>query len=100
MPRAKQIVAALLLSIGIGLTLLALVIFAAPFIATPAGTSEAGEAGRGAILFSLVLAVPACITTLAAIYLRGWSQARAGYVTLGLLFGVPLLTFLAAGIHE
>jgi len=98
MPRIKQIAAMLLLGVGLSFALLALTIFLAPFVATFAGTYEGGAQAWGGFLFYLLIALPACGATGAAIFLRGWRESRVGYIVLGVLFGVLLLVFLVAAV--
>jgi hypothetical protein len=95
----RRSVAGVLLAFGIFFTVLALAAFAMPFIATLTLTYEGGAQAWGAFLFYVLLAVPACICTPAAVLVRGWRAARVGYITLACLFGIPLLTFIAALIH-
>jgi len=94
----RRIVSRFLLGFGIFFTLLALGVFALPFIAAAIGNYEGGEQAFGPFFLYLLLAFPAFLFTVASILVRGWREARAGYITLGCLFGIPLLTFLAAFI--
>jgi len=95
---SKRILAGMFLVIGIVFTLLALGVFAMSLIAALTHNYEGGEA-VGAFIFYGLLALPAFGFTTAAIWVRGWCEARAGYITLACLFGIPLLTFIAAVIQ-
>jgi hypothetical protein len=81
---------------GIMLALLALVIFAMPFIAALAHTYEGGAQTWSALFFYVLFAVPATKFSGIAVTLRGWREARMGYVTLAILYGIPLLVLIAA----
>jgi hypothetical protein len=85
---AKHIISRFLLGFGMFFTLLALAAFAMPFIASATGSYKGGEQAIGSFFF-----------TVASIFVRGWPEARAGYINLACLFGIPLLMFLAAVIH-
>ena len=95
----RRIVSRFLLGFGIFSTLLALGVFAVPFIAAVSGSYEGGEQAIGSFFLYLLLAFPAFLFIVASILVREWREARAGYITLACLFGIPLLTFLAALIH-
>jgi hypothetical protein len=92
----RRVFAGVLLAFGIVFTLLALGIFAVPFISALTHSYEGGQQAIGAFILYLLLCLPACGFTFTAILLRGWREARAGYITLACLFGIPFLTFIVA----
>jgi hypothetical protein len=91
----RSIVSRYLLGFGIFFTLLAIGAFAMPFIITPAS----GERGAGQVLnfylLYLTFAFAAFVFTIASYYVQG-RMARAGWIILACLFGIPLLWFYAA----
>jgi hypothetical protein len=99
MSSQRIIVSRLLLAVGILFTALALLVFAMPFVAAVSGSYEGGGQAIGAFFFYLLLGIPAFILGSASVLFRGWREARAGYVVLGCLVGVPLLTLAVALLH-
>jgi hypothetical protein len=96
MPRFKSILGGAFLSLSVVLALIALIAFGMPFLAVGANTYEGGAHAWGAFLLYFLFAVPATLLGGLAIALRGPRNARAVYVTVACLYGVPLVVFIAA----
>ncbi len=77
--------------------LLALFFLSLPFIASITGTYEGGEQVIFAFFLYGLMNLPSLLFCGLSIVIRGWREARAGYITLGVLWGVPLI-LLVAGI--
>lgn len=92
----RLIISRLILGLGMFFTFLAIGFFVMPFVAAAVGDYEGGDQSLGGYLFYLLLGFPAFAITLASIFVRGWREARAGYVTLACLFGIPALVIAAA----
>src|SRR5688572_20023303 len=99
MSSTRIIISKVLLVFSIFFTALALLGFAMPFIAAATGSYEGGEQAIGGVIFYLLLGFPAFLFGVASVLVRGWREARTGYVILLCLIGVPTLTFVAALIH-
>jgi hypothetical protein len=91
----RRIISQILLGFGMFFTTLALGFFALIFVAAASDNYEGGEQAFGPFFLYLLLAVPAFLFNGTAVVVRGWREARAGYITIACLFGIPLLTFIA-----
>lgn len=96
MTDVRRILSGICLGLGIIFTPLAFFFLSLPFIASITGTYEGGEQAIFAFFLYGLMNLPALLFCGLSIVIRGWREARAGYVTLGVLWGVPLLLLIAA----